>query len=112
MSPKEGIFYAGVMAGIILGVTLARLLQLPHLVGLLGGFVLGMGLGAVAERVYTQRRRAPGHRPRSSDVVDAPSIDRGEHDAYWIECPSSGCDWEGDYRYSPSCPRCGRKLSQ
>lgn len=52
MSTKEGIFYAGLMAGLVIGVTVARMLGLHHLIGLLAGAVLGLGLGYGAQKFY------------------------------------------------------------
>ncbi|MFN0055635.1 MAG: hypothetical protein ACKV0T_26095 [Planctomycetales bacterium] len=52
MSPKEGVFYAGLMSGLIIGVTGARLLELHQLIGLFAGVVIGAGLGYFAQQTF------------------------------------------------------------
>jgi hypothetical protein len=62
MSPKDGIFTAGVMFGIILCVTGARALGIHHIVGLIVGVLAGAGIGYVAQQAYINSRRPPDQR--------------------------------------------------
>jgi hypothetical protein len=52
MSPKEGVFYAGVMAGLILGAVTARFLGLHQLIGLGIGVFGGAGLGYLLQQAF------------------------------------------------------------
>ena len=57
MSPKEGVFYVGVMAGLIACSMGARALGIHHLIGLAAGVFVGAGLGYTAQQIYINRRK-------------------------------------------------------
>jgi uncharacterized membrane protein len=67
MSPKEGCFYVGVIAGLVIGVTGAHSMGWNKLIGLLIGAVLGMGLGYVCERTYSTMFANKDDGPRNPD---------------------------------------------
>jgi hypothetical protein len=68
MSPKEGIFYAGVMIGLIVCVTGARMLQLHNLIGLAVGVIAGAGLGYLAQQAYIKLTTRDD--PQDRDFLD------------------------------------------
>jgi hypothetical protein len=52
MTPKDGVFYAGVMLGILVGSLGAQALHIHNLIGLIGGVFLGAGLGYGMQQVF------------------------------------------------------------
>ncbi len=103
MSPREGIYYVGLMGGIIAGVGIAQALSWHHLIGLGIGVVLGIGLGAVFQSAYDRNRAERNSRPRN-DFGGPGSRSTGNA----IACRS--CQWTGDPGVSVFCPECGERL--
>lgn len=103
MSPREGIYYVGLMGGIIAGVGIAQALSWHHLVGLGIGVVLGIGLGAVFQSAYDRNRAERNARSRDNSG-GLGSRSSGNT----IACPS--CRWTGDPGVSVFCPECGERL--
>jgi hypothetical protein len=56
MSPKEGVFYAGVIAGLILGSIIARAMGWHHLVGLGLGVLAGAGIGYLLQTAFFPKK--------------------------------------------------------
>ncbi len=56
MQIQDAIYYGGLIAGMILGTLILREFHVPGLGQLLGGLVLGVGLGYVAEQAYSRGR--------------------------------------------------------
>ena len=52
MTPREGVFYAAWMGGIIATVTVGRALNFHHLLSLDLGVGIGYGLGFMAEKAF------------------------------------------------------------
>ena len=52
LSPREGVYYAAWMAGIIATVTVSRAMGIHHLIGLILGLGIGFCLGIAAEKAY------------------------------------------------------------
>lgn len=105
MSPREGVYYAGLMGGIVCGVMIARATGLHHIVGLIIGLVIGLGVGTVLEKAYSSSRSSgggygDGGKPGSNPYSQSTNI----------SCPNSRCDWQGDPRHNIICPRCGQSL--
>lgn len=103
MSPREGIYYVGLMGGIIAGVGIAQALSWHHLVGLGIGVVLGIGLGSVFQSAYDRNRQ--GGNSGSRGVSRGAGSARTEDN---LTCPS--CRWSGDPGVSVFCPACGERL--
>ena len=103
MSPREGIYYVGLMGGIIAGVGIAQAMAWHHLIGLGIGLVLGIGLGSVFQSAYDRNRaeRSSGSRRGS--------VEPGTHSGgNTITCRA--CRWTGDPGVSVFCPECGERL--
>ena len=92
MSPKEGMYYLGMIIGMVAGVSTARALGWHQLVGLGCGVALGIGLGVLSERMYTgaTKKSAP---------------------ANLKTCDNPNCQWTGTPGLDNICPRCGRSLA-
>lgn len=97
MSPREGMYYAGLMGGIIAGVMISRAMGWPQIAGLIVGLIVGVGIGHMVERAYSNMVSPP----RNHDVTMTND---------WIECPNKDCQWTGDPRSNRYCPRCGQDL--
>jgi hypothetical protein len=103
MSPREGIYYVGLMGGIIAGVGIAQSMGWHHLIGLGIGVVLGIGLGAVFQSAYDGNRAARSSGLRSSSMGQG--VPSGGNT---ITCRA--CHWTGDPGVSVFCPECGERL--
>ena len=122
MSPKEGVFYAAWMAGIIITVPICRSLGVHHLIGLAIGVFVGAGLGFVAEQIYTSARAkakgdggpATGRPSMKRDVVEGEVIDSASNTngAATVACRNRRCDWSGDPRFNAICPKCGQRIAK
>lgn len=64
MTPREGVFYAGWMAGIIATVPICRSLGMHKIVGLIIGVAVGAGIGFVAQKLFDNFKN---NRPDDSD---------------------------------------------
>ena len=53
MSAKDAVYYVGLIVGIIVGTLVTRSLALGPIYQIIGGLGTGVGLGFVAERVYS-----------------------------------------------------------
>lgn len=54
MKNSEAIYYVGFMIGAIVGHYVMRHLEIGGIIGILGTFAFGMGLGFMAERAFVQ----------------------------------------------------------
>ena len=59
MSPKEGVFYAGLMLGLIAASLCAQALHIHHLIGLAVGVVAGAGLGYGMQQLIFPKKPNP-----------------------------------------------------
>ena len=91
MSPKEGMYYVGMITGMVAGVSTARMLGWHQLVGLGCGVALGIGLGILCERFYTGMTK-------KTPKADLKS------------CSNPNCRWAGTPGLDNICPRCGQQL--
>lgn len=103
MKPKEGVYYAAWMVGIIITVSVCRAIGLHHILGLVIGIGAGLCLGILAEKVYDQL--FPSGAARKS-MEKHPPI----NDSYEQGCPNLKCNWYGDTRNRLTCPQCNEKL--
>ena len=110
MSPREGVYYAGLMGGIVCGVMIARATGLHHIVGLVIGFVIGLGVGTVLEKAYSGSKPPSGGHGRKGGGYGDPLGRDDEPRSTHISCPNPRCDWQGDSRHNVICPRCGQSL--
>ena len=109
MSPKEGVYYAAWMTGIITSVMLGRVLGWPHLVSLGIGIVGGLGLGMFAEKAYVNKfGDTRSKRPPSDDIE--PTSDHQVLAPGEVACRDPNCRWVGESRYHVTCPKCGSQL--
>ncbi len=93
MSNREGMYYVGMIAGMILGVTLARMMGWHHLIGLVCGIAAGVPLGITSERLYVSMTKKP---EKNQDLT--------------VRCTRPGCEWTGNAGEHSNCPRCGQDL--
>ena len=107
MSPREGVYYAGWMVGIIVVVLVCRAAGIHHLIGLVLGLVLGLGLGTLAERAYVSKFGGP--RPGGGSQTSKPPKEQllkpGE-----VACRNPNCNFVGPSREHMFCPKCGDRL--
>jgi hypothetical protein len=98
------------MGGIVCGTMIARATGLHHIVGLIGGLVIGLGVGTVLEKAYSSSKSSGGGYGGGGPGYS----DKGGGDEHSqltnISCPNSRCDWQGDPRHNIICPRCGQSL--
>ena len=60
MSPKEGVFYAAWMTGIIIAHSVCKyVFHLNQIVSLIIGVVFGAAVGYAAERLFSKRSGGP-----------------------------------------------------
>ena len=52
MKKREAVYTGGMMAGIILGTFILRPLGFNNIIVLIGGIVIGIGVGMVAEQTF------------------------------------------------------------
>lgn len=64
LTPKEGVFYAGVMVGILAGSLGAQALHIHHLIGLGVGVLGGAGLGYAMQQIFFPRQPNDTDDPR------------------------------------------------
>ncbi len=95
MSPREGIFYAGWMGGIILCVLGGQLLNFHRILCLLAGVVIGAIIGAVLQKVYDA---AFGPKTLEQTKIDED------------KCSNAYCDWTGPKGQYGRCPKCGSEI--
>ncbi len=96
MSPREGMYYIGMISGMIAGVSAARVLGWHHLVGLLCGLAVGWPLGMMFEKMYSSMTsgRNSANPKRSASAT----------------CSNPACGWTGKPGFATTCPRCGQDL--
>lgn len=92
MSPREGVYYIGMIGGMVAGVSIARALGWHQLVGLACGLGLGWPLGYLCERMYVSLNSSNNSSRRIS------------------HCANPNCGWTGDPESGQTCPRCGGDL--
>lgn len=90
MSPREGMYYVGMILGMVAGVSFSRAMGWHNLIGLACGIGVGFPLGIVFERLYTRMTASGASRSRT--------------------CENPNCKWTGDPGAASICPRCGQKL--
>lgn len=93
MDNREGMYYVGMITGMILGVTLARMMGWHHLIGLLCGIVAGVPMGIASERFFVSMTRKPD-----------------SHQDLSVGCTRPGCKWTGNSKEHSNCPRCRQEL--
>ena len=106
MSPREGIFYAGWMAGIIVCVLTGRMLGINNIICLVAGVILGAGLGYVAQQAFlavTAKSQPPGFQQPDSAASKRLGPDE-------VACRNLKCDWVGNKRHYSNCPKCNERL--
>jgi len=60
MTPKDGVFYAGVMSGILIGSLGAQAVGVHHLIGLAVGVFGGAGIGYLLQQsLFPDKPRDP-----------------------------------------------------
>lgn len=110
MSPREGVYYAGLMGSIACGAMVAESVGWHRLIGAGVGFVVGLGVGGMLSNAYSSSKSSSGGYSKPGQGYD----DAGRGDDYPpstnISCPNSRCDWQGDPRHNIICPRCGQSL--
>lgn len=84
MSTKDAVYYIGLMVGLIAGTMTLRMLGVGGILQLIGGLVVGVGVGYLAERAYGGVKQS---------------------------CPNPHCGWKGTRRRGQFCPRCGARLT-
>lgn len=100
MSPREGLFYAGWMLGIVVCATLNRyFLGFHYLIGLIAGLVLGAGIGVGFQAIYDSLYR--------KDQLGRGKDGLGKSQ---VKCPNPGCDWKGNKGEYVWCPKCRSQL--
>ncbi|MBP88803.1 MAG: hypothetical protein CMJ64_19175 [Planctomycetaceae bacterium] len=105
MSPREGVYYAGLMGSIGCGAMVAQSIGWHRLIGAGIGFVVGLGVGGMLANAYSSSKSSgPGY----SDPGKRDGDDYAQSTN--ISCPNSRCDWQGDRRHNIICPRCGQSL--
>ena len=105
MSPREGVYYAVWMAGIIVGVSISRLLGWHHFAGLAIGLILGLGMATLAEKAYVNHFQGRGPRKKTGPS-NANQILSGDE----IACRNPKCDWVGISREKMFCPKCSERF--
>ena len=69
MSVREGFFYTGLIGGLVLTVTGMRHYGYTGLMPLIVGFVVGIGLGFLCQKLYEGVRSAKTrHSPSGKDI--------------------------------------------
>jgi hypothetical protein len=63
MTPKDGVFYVGVMLGLIAGSLGAKALEIHHLIGLAVGVFGGAGLGYAMQQLFFPNKPDDPDRP-------------------------------------------------
>ena len=104
MSPREGMYYVGMILGMVGGVTFSRLMGWHHLIGLGCGIAVGFPLGIVFERMYARLTAKPGP---THEAVGGPAPSGASRNR---SCDNPNCQWTGDPGASSICPRCGQSL--
>lgn len=109
MKPREGVYYAGWMFGIIVTVFVCRLIGLHQIAGLVIGLVVGLGFGIVAEKVYDRffGSAKPPKQPPGGKPIERIPDQRNNHER---GCPNLKCNWYGDTRQNMHCPKCNERL--
>ena len=97
MSIREGVYYAGLILGWAVTAFTLRLLGQPNLAQLVGGLVVGVGCGWLAEKFYTSLQ-PPNESANPSRTM-----------AQWI-CPTCRGDLTGRPASLSICPLCGARL--
>ena len=62
MSIKDAVYYAGLMAGLIIGTMTMRALGASGILQMLGALVVGVALGFAAQKVYESGKQGPPRR--------------------------------------------------
>lgn len=103
MKPREGVYYAAWMAGIIVTVPICRAIGLHHILGLVIGVGVGFCLGIGAEKLYDHF--FPKDTARKT-LNKQPPV----NESYEQGCPNLKCNWYGDTRSRLNCPQCNERL--
>lgn len=56
MQTKDAIYWIGLMAGLVIGSQIMKMLGIGGILQFLGGLVLGVGCGLLAERLYVRSK--------------------------------------------------------
>lgn len=102
MSPREGIYYAGLIGGVSLTTVALRSLGVHHLVSVIIGGGVGLALGWSLEKTYSKWK---ANQQKQSDWAAGNKV--GNNDS---SCNNPYCNWSGEKPFSEHCPRCGTPL--
>ena len=102
MSPREGIYYAGLMGGVAATTVGLRSLGVHHIVSVIIGGVVGLSLGWALERTYSNWKAG---QQRQIDQASGKNPANNQ-----IDCSNPYCNWSGEKPFSEHCPRCGTPL--
>lgn len=103
MNTKDAVYYAGLMGGLLVGTLVLRSFGVGGILQLVGGLVVGVGCGYLAEQACSN--------PKSSKHDDFGPEDVSSPDPLRRSCPNPECNWSDIGREARCCPQCGSLLS-